>query len=77
MPISPQKARERARKGAIGRNSPDSYIRSLEHAELTAEQARSSSLTKLRSFNQRVQVASVAVQTEMTLIGKALDSPSP
>lgn len=46
-------------------------------AELTAEQARSSSLTKLRSFNQRVQVASVAVQTEMTLIGKALDSPSP
>jgi hypothetical protein len=46
-------------------------------AELTAEQARSSSLTRLRSFNQRVQVASVAVQTEMTLIGKALDSPSP
>ncbi len=46
-------------------------------AELTAEQARSSSLTQLRSFNQRVQVASVAVQTEMTLIGKALDSPSP
>jgi hypothetical protein len=46
-------------------------------AELTAEQARSSSLTQLRSFNQRVQVASVAVQTEMTLIRKALDSPSP
>jgi hypothetical protein len=46
-------------------------------AQLTAEQARSSSLTQLRSFNQRVQVASVAVQTEMTLIGKALDSPSP
>jgi len=49
----------------------------LARAELTAEQARSSSLTQLRSFNQRVQVASVAVQTEMTLIGKALDSPSP
>jgi hypothetical protein len=46
-------------------------------AELTAEQARSSSLTQLRSFNQRVQVASATVQTEMTLIGKALDSPSP
>jgi hypothetical protein len=45
-------------------------------AKLTAEQARSSSLIQLRSFNDRVQVASVAVQTEMTLIGKALDSPS-
>jgi len=44
-------------------------------AELTAEQARSSSLTQLRSFNRRVQVAGAAVQTEMTLIGKALDSP--
>ena len=40
MPISPQKAHERARKGAIGRNSPDSYIRSLATAELTAEQKR-------------------------------------
>lgn len=46
-------------------------------AELTAEQARSSSLARLRSFNQRVQVASAAVQTEMTLILKALESPPP
>jgi hypothetical protein len=44
-------------------------------AGLTAQQARSSSLTQLRSFNRRVQVAGAAVQTEMTLIGKALDSP--
>jgi hypothetical protein len=46
-------------------------------ANLTAEQAQSSSLTQLRSFNHRVQVASAAVQTEMKLIGKALDSPPP
>jgi hypothetical protein len=44
-------------------------------AALTAEQARASSLRKLRSFNQRVQLASAAVQTEMTLLRKALDSP--
>jgi hypothetical protein len=46
-------------------------------AELTAEQARSSSLARLRSFNQRVQVASAAVQTEMKLIRQALESPPP
>ena len=44
---------------------------------LLAEQARSASLTQLRSFNHRVQVASAAVQTEMKLIAKALDAPSP
>jgi len=44
-------------------------------ARLTAEQARSSSLTQLRSFSHRVQVASAAVQTEMKLILTALDSP--
>jgi hypothetical protein len=44
-------------------------------AKLTAEQARSSSLTQLRSFNQRVEAASAAVQTEMTLTRKALDTP--
>jgi hypothetical protein len=46
-------------------------------ATLLAEQARSSSLTQLRSFNHRVQVASAAIQTEMKLIRKALDSPPP
>ena len=43
-------------------------------ARLTAEQARSSSLTRLRSFNDRVRVASTAVRTEMKLIREALDS---
>ncbi len=43
-----------------------------DRARLTAEQARSSSLTQLKSFNHRVRVASAAVQTEMELIGKAL-----
>jgi hypothetical protein len=43
-------------------------------AKLTAEQARSSSLARLRSLNGRVRSASIAVQTEMKLIRKALDS---
>jgi hypothetical protein len=42
---------------------------------LIAEQARSSTLTQLRSFNHRVQVAGAAVQTDMKLILKALRSP--
>jgi len=46
-------------------------------AKLTAEQAQSSSLTQLRSFNHQVQLASAAVQTEMKFIRKALDSPPP
>jgi hypothetical protein len=44
-------------------------------ATLLAEQARSTSLRQLRSFNHRVQVATAAVQTEMKLILKAVDSP--
>jgi len=44
-------------------------------AALTAEQARSSSLTKMRSFNHRVQIASAAVKTDMNLLRKAVDSP--
>jgi hypothetical protein len=44
-------------------------------AALTAEQARSSSLTKLRSFNHRVQVASAAVKTDMNLLLAAIDTP--
>jgi hypothetical protein len=43
-------------------------------AKLTAEQARSPSLTRLRTFNHRVRVASAAVQTEMKLIRKTLDA---
>jgi hypothetical protein len=44
-------------------------------AKLTAEQARSSSLTQLRSFNHRVQVASAAVQTDMKLLREAVAAP--
>ena len=46
-------------------------------ATLTAEQARSPSLTRLRSFNHRVQVAEAAVQTEMRLVAAAVDAPLP
>jgi hypothetical protein len=42
-------------------------------AELTAEQARSSSLTRMRSFNHRLQAADATVQTDMNLISKALN----
>ncbi|HUC25079.1 MAG TPA: hypothetical protein VMA73_20410 [Streptosporangiaceae bacterium] len=40
--------------------------------KLTAEQARSSSLAQLRSFNDRVKAAGAAIQTEMKLVHKAL-----
>jgi hypothetical protein len=43
-------------------------------ARLTAEQARSTSFTQLRSFNRRVRAASAAVRTEMGLTRKALGS---
>ncbi len=44
-------------------------------ARLIGEQARSSSLRELRSFNRRVQVASAAVQTDMKLLGAAVATP--
>jgi hypothetical protein len=44
-------------------------------AALTAEQARSSSLTKLRSFNHRVQAASAAVKADMKRLMAAIDTP--
>jgi hypothetical protein len=44
-------------------------------ATLTAQQARSTSLTRLRSFNTRVEADTVAVQAEMKLIGKTLATP--
>jgi hypothetical protein len=46
-------------------------------AGLTAEQAASSSLTRLRSFNHQVQLADAAVQTEMKLVLAAVDAPLP
>lgn len=47
----------------------------LARAKLTAEQAQSSSLTRMRSFNERVKVAGRQVRTEMTLVRTALASP--
>jgi hypothetical protein len=44
-------------------------------ATLTAEQAGSSSLTRLRSFDHRAQIATAAVQTELKLLSKALAVP--
>jgi hypothetical protein len=44
-------------------------------ATLTAQQARSTSLTQLRSFNTKVEADTVAVQAEMKLIGKTLAAP--
>jgi hypothetical protein len=46
-------------------------------ATLTAEQASSPSLTRLRSFNHRLHLADAAVQTEMTLVRTAIDAPLP
>jgi hypothetical protein len=44
-------------------------------ATLTVEQAGLSSLTRLRSFDHRVQVAAAAVQTDLKLLRKALALP--
>ena len=44
-------------------------------ATLTAEQAGSSSLTRLRSFDHRVQVDTAAMKTELKLLRKALAVP--
>jgi hypothetical protein len=44
-------------------------------ATLTAQQARSTSLTQLRSFNTRVEADTTAVEAEMKLIGKTLAGP--
>ncbi len=44
-------------------------------AQLTARQARSPSLARLRSFNGRVRVASAVVRTKMKLVRKALGLP--
>jgi hypothetical protein len=41
-------------------------------AKLTGEQAKSTSLTRLRSFNPRVDVASATVQTQMKLLLAAI-----
>jgi hypothetical protein len=44
-------------------------------AALTAQQAQSTSLAKLRSFNARVAADTAAVEAEMKLVGKTLAAP--
>jgi hypothetical protein len=44
-------------------------------AKLTAQQARSSSLSQMRSFNGRVGVADATVRTKLGLASKALKAP--
>lgn len=44
---------------------------------LTAEQARASSLARMRSFNHQVQLADAAVATQMRLLRAAIDTPLP
>jgi hypothetical protein len=44
-------------------------------AKLTAEQATSSSLAQMRSFNRRARVASAAIRTELELVHKTLETP--
>jgi hypothetical protein len=44
-------------------------------ATLTAEQARSTSITQLRSFNTRVEADTATVQAEMKAIAKTLSAP--
>jgi hypothetical protein len=44
-------------------------------AKLTAQQARSSSLTQMRSFNPRAEAAGAAVQTDMKLLLTAIKAP--
>ena len=43
--------------------------------KLTSEQAQSTSLTKLRSFNPRAEALGAAVQTEMKLLRQAVNAP--
>jgi hypothetical protein len=47
----------------------------LALAKLTAEQARSTSLRQLRSFDLRVAAAAATLETEMKLLRKAVDAP--
>jgi hypothetical protein len=51
----------------------NSLIQAIQaRIKLTAEQARSSSLTQLRSFNARVNASGAAIQADMNLVHKAL-----
>jgi hypothetical protein len=60
MPISPQKAHERAKKAAAGRKNPDYLIRTLAVAELTAEQKRKIAALLMPFLDADEQVGGVA-----------------
>ena len=54
----------------------DALVRDIQAlAKLTAEQARSSSLRQLRSFNPSVDVATAAAQSELNLLRTAVAVP--
>lgn len=44
-------------------------------ATLTAQQAKAATITKMRSYNQRIQAARAAVQAKMNLLINAIDTP--
>jgi hypothetical protein len=44
-------------------------------ASLTAQQARATTLTKMRSYNNRIQAATAAVRADMNLLVKAINTP--
>lgn len=48
---------------------------SQAYAKLVTAQAQAPSLSRMRSFDRRAQAAGAAVQAEMKLMRKALDSP--
>jgi hypothetical protein len=51
-------------------------IRDIQaQARLTAQQARSSSLSQMRSFNARTGAGGAAVQNQLALVSKALKAP--
>ncbi len=54
----------------------EALIRAISaQAKLTAEQARSSSLAQMRSFNSQISVASGVVRTDLTLVLSTLEKP--
>ena len=54
----------------------EALIRAISaQAKLTAEQARSSSLAQMQSFNSQITAASAVVRTDLTLVHTTLEKP--
>jgi hypothetical protein len=54
----------------------EALIRAISaQAKLTAEQARSSSLAQMQSFNSQISAASAVVRTDLTLVHTTLEKP--